>query len=97
MSSSRQEIYVVGHHKHRITGSKLPSNWNCLWVLFYNLRIVSFNLGTSPNLVIEECNIFWEKARIPTQEPYKCKLKLKKWYELCQNVLKSIDKTSENE
>lgn len=90
MSSSRQEIYLVGHHKHQITGSKLPSNGDCLWVLF-----VGFNLDISANLVIEECNIFWKKARIPTQEPHKCKLKLKKLYEIWQNLPKSIYKTSE--
>lgn len=95
MSSSRQEIYLVGHHKHQITGSKLPSNGDCLQVLFYNMRIVGFNLDTSANLVIEECNIFWKKARIPTQEPHKCKSKLKKLYELWQNLSKSINKTSE--
>jgi len=94
MSSSRQEIYLVGHHKHQITGSKLPSNGDCLKVLFYNMRIVGFNLDTSGNLVIEECNIFWKKARIPIQEPHKRKLKLKKLYELWQNLSKSINKTS---
>jgi hypothetical protein len=61
MPSSRQEIYLVGHHKHQITGSKLASNGDCLRVLFYNMQIVGFNLATSAYLVIEECNIFLEK------------------------------------
>lgn len=95
MTSSRQGVYLVGHHKHQITGSKLPSNGDCLQVLFYNMRIVGLNLDCSANLVIDECNIFWKKARIPTQELHKCKLKLKKLYEVWQNLAKSKNKTSE--
>jgi hypothetical protein len=58
MSSSRQEIYLVGHHKQQITGSKLSLNGDCLQVLFYNMQIVVFNFDFSANLVNEECNIF---------------------------------------
>lgn len=77
MSSSQQEMYLVGDHTHQITGSKLQSNGNCLRFLFYNMWIIGCNLDTSANLVIEECNILWKKSRIPTQELHKCKLNSK--------------------
>jgi len=62
---------------HQITGSKLPSGGDCLKVLFYNMRITKLNLNYSASLVIEECIVFWKKARIPTQVPHRCKDKLR--------------------
>jgi hypothetical protein len=53
---------------YQITGSKLPFQRNCLSDLFYNLRIVKLNLRESAALVVDECLIYWKKARIPTQD-----------------------------
>ncbi|XP_050520208.1 uncharacterized protein LOC126893767 [Daktulosphaira vitifoliae] len=96
MSSLRQKIFLVGFFKHQITGSKLPSNGDCLRVLFYNMRIAKLNFNVSASLVIEECVIYWKKAKIPTQELHKCKLKLQKLYEVWQSLSKTINRTSES-
>jgi hypothetical protein len=74
---SRQPIYIIGKLKNQILGSKLPSNRDCLSVLFYNMRMVGMTLSESTNLVIEECLIFWRKARIPTRHKAACVKKLK--------------------
>lgn len=79
--------------KHQITGSKLPSRGDCLKVLMYNLRMTKLNLNESAALVTDECLVFWRKARIPTQEPHKCKEKFKKFVYLYEykylNILHS--------
>lgn len=36
-------------------------------MLFYNIRKVKLTISESAYLVICECVIFWEKARIPTK------------------------------
>lgn len=73
---------------YQITGSKLLSQKNCLSVLFYNLRIVKFNLHESTTLVVDECLIFWKKAHIPTQNSSNIIKKSKKLYE----DLKTLEK-----
>lgn len=94
MSSIRKPIFLLGFAKHQITGSKLPSIGDSLKALFYNLRVAKFNLNESASLVIDECLIFWKKARIPTQESHKCREKLKKIYENWRNLLKSKKRTT---
>lgn len=76
-------------------GSKLPSRGDCLKVLIHNMRITKLNLNESAALVIDECLVFWRKARIPTQEPHKCKEKLKKLYEEWRSLTKNTKKNSE--
>lgn len=74
----RNRVFLVGPMDYQITGSKLPYKKNCLSILFYNLRIVKLNLQESAALVVDECLIFWKKARIPTQDP--------------SNIIKKIEK-----
>ena len=74
----RPQIYLIGPMKNQITGSKLPSKRDCLSVLFYNMRLVNLNLHDSSRLVIDECSIFWKKARIPTHDNSDCIKKTEK-------------------
>ncbi|KAF2890597.1 hypothetical protein ILUMI_15575 [Ignelater luminosus] len=80
--------------KNQILGSKLPSQKDCLSVLFYNMRVVNINLSDAANLVIDECLICWEKARIPTKHRSDCVKKLKKLYETWRNLEKSCKRLS---
>lgn len=91
----RSKVFLVGVIDQQITGSKLPSKRQCLSVLFYNMRFVGITLTESASLVIDECLIFWKKARIPTQDKAHCVKKLKKLYETLRNLEKSNKKTSE--
>ena len=91
----RKEIFLFGYYKHQITGSKLPSQDDCLRVLFYNMHVTKLRLNESATLAAEECLIFWKKARIPTQELHKCKLKLKKLNDTWKKQVKDKKKTSE--
>lgn len=92
----RQNIYLIGSTKNQILGSKLPSLRDCFQVLFYNMRFVNMTLSESSNLVIDECLIFWKKARIPTKDKADCVKKLKKNYELWRNLEKSKKRKSES-
>lgn len=88
-------IYLVGETNNQITGSKLPSKRNCLSVLFYNMRYAKMNLNESAALVIDECLIFWKKARIPTQDRLNCIRKLKKLYDLLRSLEKSKNRSTD--
>lgn len=93
LRSTKKDIFLVGDIKHQITGAKLPSNRQVLAVLFYNIREVKFKVNESANLVIRECIIFWDKARIPTRSvPYCVKMLVdlyQVWRDLQKNSLKS--------
>lgn len=89
----REKLFLIGYIKNQITGSKLPSKSDCLKVLFYNMRITKLSINDSATLVIEECIVFWKKARIPTQEFHKCKEKLKK---NSMSLLKNKNKTNQS-
>ena len=91
----RQQIYLIGSMNNQITGSKLPSKRDCLSVLFYNMRLVKLNLHDSSRLVIDECSIFWKKARIPTHDNSDCIKKLKKLYEEWRKLDKNKTRTTE--
>lgn len=91
----RNGVFLVGAMNYQITGSKLPSQKNCLSVLFYNLRIVKLFLHESAALVVDECLIFWKKARIPTQDPSNIMKKLKKLYEDLRTLEKSKNRKSD--
>ena len=95
MSSFRQRIFLIGYTKHQITGSKLPSIRDCFQVLFYNMRVPKLNLNESITLVLEECVVFWKKAKIPTRRIQKCKEKLKKLYIDWQTLVKNKNKIGE--
>lgn len=51
---------------HQTTEAKLQSNRKVFVVLFFNHREVKLTDSDTAKLVIRECFIFWEKARIPT-------------------------------
>lgn len=95
MPQLRSEIYLIGHQKKQITGSKLPSKLDCLRVLFYNLRTQKLNLVKSARIVIKECSIFWEKARIPVMRSTNAENKLvtlyNEWKQLSKNKFKDFD------
>ncbi|KAF2886056.1 hypothetical protein ILUMI_20115 [Ignelater luminosus] len=93
----RTTIYLIGAMKNQILGSKLPSQNDCLSVLFYNMRVVNMNFSEAANLVIDECLIFWKKARIPTKHRSDCVKKLKKLYETWRNLEKSCKRLSDTQ
>ncbi|CAG9783921.1 unnamed protein product [Diatraea saccharalis] len=82
LRSDKQNIFLVGLPSNQINGAKLPSNRQVLSVLFYNIREVKLTVSESANLVIRECTIFWEKARIPTKAFPNCVKKLVDLYSL---------------
>ena len=84
----RKEIFVVEYYKHQITGSKLPSQGDCLRVLFYNMLVTKLSWNESATLAAEECLIFLKKARIPTQKFDRCKRKLNKLYDTWKKLIK---------
>lgn len=92
---TRQKIFLVGVMKNQILGSKLPSKGDVLSVLFYNMRMVNLTLQDSVSLVIDECLIFWKKARIPTRDRSHCLKQLRKLYEELRNLEKSKNRNSE--
>jgi hypothetical protein len=91
----RNQVFLIGSMSYQITGSKLPSIKNCLSVLFYNLRVVKLSLNESAALVVDECLIFWKKARIPTQDIYNIQRKLKKLYDDLRKLEKNKTRISE--
>jgi len=75
----REKVFLVGIMKNQITGGKFPSKRDILSVLFYNMRVVNLSLQESASLVINECLIYWKKARIPTHHRSDCIAKCKKF------------------
>lgn len=95
MSLSRDQIYLIGYQKVNLNGCKLPSIGDCLRVFFYNLRTVKLPTKDSARLVIKECSIFWEKARIPIQATDKAEKKLIKLYEEWRELHKHKSRESD--
>lgn len=93
LRSDKQNIYLIGLPSHQINGAKLPSNRQVLTVLFYNIREVKLTVSESANLVIRECIIFWEKARIPTKAFPNCVKKLVDLYHVWRELQKNCKKT----
>jgi len=91
----REKLYLVGYCAHNISGSKLPSKRQVLSVLFFNMRVVKLYLRESANLALREVMIFWEKARIPTQELKNCIPKLEYLYRTWRQLQKHGGRTSE--
>lgn len=97
LRSADKNVYLVGSVSHQILGCKLPSNKQVLSVLFYNLREVKLSLAESANLVIRECLIFWEKARIPTRSLLHCQEKLIKLHSHWRNLQRNSRRSSETQ
>lgn len=91
-SLNKDYVYLVGKSKHQITGAKLPSKRQILSVLFFNIRQVKLTVSESANLVIRECIIFWEKARIPTKAIPNCVKKLVDLYNYWRELQKNSSK-----
>lgn len=91
----RSEIYLIGHQKKQLSGSKLPSKLDCLRVLFYNLRTKKLNVAKSARIVIRECSNFWERARIPVISRSNAEQKLvtlyNKWKQFSRRKLRDSD------
>ncbi|GBM25747.1 hypothetical protein AVEN_242012-1 [Araneus ventricosus] len=97
LRSGDRNIYLIGSEHHQITGCKLPSNCQVLSLLFYNLHEVKLSIRESANLVVHECLIFWEKARIPTRATPHCVEKIMKMYNHWHNLQKSACRRSETQ
>lgn len=89
---AKKNIFLVGDVSYQITGAKLPSNRQVLAVLFFNIREVKLTVSESANLVIRECIIFWEKARIPTKTVPNCVKKLVDLYQVWRELQKNCKK-----
>lgn len=68
----RQNIFLLGDLDTQIYGNKLPSKEQVLKVLFFNIRVVKLSTRESARLVVREVQIFWDKARLPTQKESRC-------------------------
>lgn len=76
---SRRKVFLVGGMAHEITSGKLPSKLNCLSVLFYNnMRFVKLHFNASAAVVIDECLVFWKKARVPPSKQFKLRKRAQK-------------------
>lgn len=85
----REKIFLIGYPKHQLTGCKLPSKGECLRVLFYHIRVGKLSVDESARLVVEECSMFWKKARIPVQEQHRAAKRLKDLYEEHRKLLQT--------
>ena len=56
------------------------------------MREVKLTISESSNLVIWECIIFWEKARIPTRAVPNCVKKLANFYQIRRELQKNCKK-----
>lgn len=92
LRSGRKDIFLVGDISHQILGAKLPSNRQVLAVLFFNIREVKLKVRESANLVIRECIIFWEKARVPVKSTPNCVKKLMDLYHVWRDLQKNAKK-----
>lgn len=95
MPSLREEIFLIGYSKHQIVGSKLPSKGDCLKVFFHNMRTTKLTAKDSADLVVRECIIFWEKARIPVHDLHWCTKKMLRLYEEWKDLKKNISRVSD--
>lgn len=95
LRSAKKSVFLIGEVHYQITGAKLPSNRQVLAVLFFNIREVKLTISESANLVIRECIIFWEKARIPTKALPNCVKKLVDLYQVWRELQKNCKKTQD--
>jgi hypothetical protein len=87
---SEFNVYLVGHSRKEIRhdSSKLPSNRDVLSVLFYKMRVEKLSFANSATLVLNEIQVFWQKARIPTKPNQHCIAHIRKLYTKWQNLHK---------
>ncbi|GBN70236.1 hypothetical protein AVEN_192352-1 [Araneus ventricosus] len=66
-------------------------------MLLYNLHEVKLSIRESATLVVQECLIFWDKARIPTRATPHCVEKIMMMYNHWRNLQKSACRRSETQ
>lgn len=93
LRSDTKNIFLIGLPSFQINGAKLPSNRQVLSVLFHNIREVKLSVSESANLVISDCIIYWEEARIPTRAFPNSVKKLVDLYHVWRELQKSCKKT----
>ena len=95
----REKIDHIGFVTSQIVvgSNRLPTIKQMLSVLFFNLRRLSNSVDKSITLAVEECIIFWRKARIPTQEFHKCTKKLRLEYENYRKISKNSSRQTETQ
>lgn len=93
-SNLRQNIYLIGNLDTQICGNKLPSMQQVLRVLFFNIREVKLSIRESAKLVVNEVKIFWEKARLPTQQDSRCIVKVVALHQKWATLQKTAGKPS---
>lgn len=95
----REKVKHLGCIKSQIDvgNNRLPTIKQILAVLFFNLRRLSISLDESVILAVQECIIFWRKARIPTQEFQKCTKKLKSEYDRYRKISKNSFRQTETQ
>ena len=91
----REKIYLLGHYSNEIVGNKLPSVKQTLKVFFFNLRVCKLTVRGSASLAVREVMIYWEKARIPTQELRNCIPKLETLYQQWRQLQKHVGRSSD--
>lgn len=74
------QIFLVGSLSTDITGSKLSSNRQVMSLFFHYVREINLSINRSANLVVNECEEFWNTARIPLRARQHSIRKLLKLY-----------------
>lgn len=80
--------------RHQIISSKLPSIYDVISVLLYNLKVLSFSLRESANLVYDEVVLFWFKAGIPTRKKQHCISAIENVYKRYRAIGKDVAKNN---
>lgn len=92
---SQKQVFLFVIMKNQIIDGKLRSKRDILSVIFYTMRVVNLSLQESASLIIDECLIYWIKARIPTHHRSDCIAKCKKLYTDLRNLEKHKARTSQ--
>ena len=77
---SETDIWLVGPCKQELTGSKLPSQKEVLAVFMHHHKIDNKPTKECAALLAKEVMVFWEKARIPSQQNDHVAEKVKKLF-----------------
>lgn len=86
---AKDKLYLLDYDEMQIIGAKLPSIGQVLRVFLYNVRKVKLNVRRSANLVIQEVEILWRKARIPTRAFNKCVEKIVSLFNIWRKLQKN--------
>lgn len=96
VDDSVHNVKLIGRISHQIVGAKLPSKRQLLQLFFFfHMRIAKRSARASAVITVKEVLRFWEKARIPSQDPTRCADKVEKLYEVWKNLNKKSAGESE--